>query len=76
MATAKITSKGQITLPKEVRRRLGVGPGDELEFVEENGRYVLKKIVKVSPFEAYVGFLKGQGGSDTDQIIRELRGEQ
>ncbi len=75
MATAKITSKGQITLPKEVRRRLGVGPGDEVEFVEENGKYVLKKIVKVSPFDAYVGFLKNQRGSDTDQIIRELRGE-
>ena len=75
MATARITSKGQITLPKEVRRRLGIGPGDEVEFVEENGRYVLKKKVKESPFDAYVGFLKGQRGSDTDQIIQELRGE-
>ena len=75
MATAKITSKGQITLPKEVRRRLGIGPGDQVEFVEENGKYVLKKIVKVFPFDAYVGFLKSQRGSDTDQIIRELRGE-
>ena len=76
MATAKITSKGQITLPKEVRRRLGVAPGDQVEFVEENGKYVLKKIVKVSPFDAYVGMLKGQRGSDTDQLIRELRGGQ
>ena len=75
MVAAKITSKGQITLPKEVRRRLGVGPGDQVEFVEENGRYVLKKIVKVSPFDAYVGFLKGRRGPDTGQIIRQLRGE-
>lgn len=74
MPTAKITSKGQITLPKEVRRRLGVGPGDEVEFVEENGKYVLKKIVKVSPFDAYVGFLTDKRGSDTDRIIQELRG--
>ena len=75
MATAKITSKGQITLPKEVRRRLGIGPGDEVDFIEENGVYVLKKRVKGSPFDAYVGFLKNQRGSDTDQIIQELRGE-
>ena len=75
MVAAKITSKGQITLPKEVRRRMGIGPGDQVEFVEENGKYVLKKIVKVSPFDAYEGFLKNQRGSDTDQIIRELRGE-
>ena len=75
MAIAKITSKGQITLPKEVRRRLGVGPGDQVEFVEENGKYVLKKIVKESPFDAYVGYLRRQRGSDTNKIIQELRGE-
>lgn len=75
MATAKITSKGQITLPKEVRRRLGIGPGDEVEFVEENGRYVMLKKVRKSPFAQYRGFLKDLKGSDTDEIIRELRGE-
>jgi len=30
---AKITSKGQITLPAEVRERFGVGPGDSVEFI-------------------------------------------
>ena len=35
---AKITSKGQITLPKQVRDRHGLKPGDRVEFVEENGR--------------------------------------
>ncbi|WP_048645029.1 AbrB/MazE/SpoVT family DNA-binding domain-containing protein [Nitratireductor soli] len=35
---AKITTKGQITLPKEVRDRHGLKPGDRVEFVEENGR--------------------------------------
>lgn len=75
MATAKITSKGQITLPKEVRRRLGIGPGDEVDFIEEDGVYVLKKRVKESPFDVYVGFLKGRRGPDTDQIMRQLRGE-
>lgn len=37
-AKAKITSKGQITLPKELRQRLNVKEGDEIEFVEENGK--------------------------------------
>lgn len=37
-ALAKITSKGQITLPKEVRERHGLKPGDRVEFVEENGK--------------------------------------
>ncbi|HEX3063249.1 MAG TPA: AbrB/MazE/SpoVT family DNA-binding domain-containing protein [Usitatibacter sp.] len=40
MATATITSKGQITIPKEVREALGVGTGDRVEFVaEEKGVY-------------------------------------
>lgn len=34
MATATLTSKGQITLPKVVRERLGVAAGDKVEFVE------------------------------------------
>lgn len=34
MATAKLTSKGQITLPKSVRDKLGVGSGDRVEFIE------------------------------------------
>ena len=35
MVTATITSKGQITIPKEVRDALGVGTGDRVEFVAE-----------------------------------------
>jgi antitoxin PrlF len=36
-AEAKVTSKGQITLPSRVRDRLNVGPGDRVVFVEEQG---------------------------------------
>jgi AbrB family looped-hinge helix DNA binding protein len=34
MSAATITSKGQITIPKDVRSRLGVSTGDRVEFVE------------------------------------------
>lgn len=42
MTTATITSKGQITIPKPVRQRLGVNPGDRVEFIEmESGVFQL-----------------------------------
>ncbi|WP_082661922.1 AbrB/MazE/SpoVT family DNA-binding domain-containing protein [Terracidiphilus gabretensis] len=43
MPSATITSKGQITLPIEVRRRLGLKQGDKVEFVyDEDGRTVVR----------------------------------
>ena len=43
MATAAVTSKGQITIPAEVRKKLGLKPGDRVRFVEsENGEFIMK----------------------------------
>ena len=43
MSTAAVTSKGQITIPLEVRKKLGIKPGDRVRFIEgEKGEYVLK----------------------------------
>lgn len=39
---AKVTAKGQITLPKEVRERYGLKAGDKVEFIEQNGRTWMK----------------------------------
>ena len=42
MGTATLTSKGQLTLPKEVRAALGVGPGDRVDFVRmEDGNFAV-----------------------------------
>jgi len=41
MSTAKLTTKGQITLPLPVRKALGLDVGDRVEFVEENGRFIV-----------------------------------
>lgn len=74
MVRAKVTSKGQVTIPKEVRDRLGIEPGDELVFVEEDGATVIRKEIRESPFREYRGYLKHLAGRDSDEVVDEMRG--
>jgi antitoxin PrlF len=43
IAHSKLTSQGQISVPLDVRRKLGVGPGSILEWEEEDGKVVVKR---------------------------------
>lgn len=74
MVSAKVTSKGQITIPKHVRDRMGLDPGDEVEFIEEDGAFRIRKELRVSPYRAYRGSLKRWGDQDPEGLLRELRG--
>lgn len=75
MSTAKVTSKGQITIPKAVRDRLGLRSGDEVEFLEEDGIVRLRKQVEHSPFARYRGYLEQLRGSNPDDLIEDMRGQ-
>lgn len=74
IASAKVTSKGQVTVPKEVREKMGLSVGDEIEFVEEDGKYLIRKRIIASLFDKYLGYLKQKEGQDPDEIVKELRG--
>ena len=39
--SCKVSSQNQITLPGDVRKKLGVGPGDKVVFIEENNKIVI-----------------------------------
>lgn len=69
----RVTEKGQVTIPRRIRERLGVGPGTEVRFREVNRKVVLEKIGdKKTPFQDLYGLLgKPQ---KTDPLIRRLRG--
>jgi AbrB family looped-hinge helix DNA binding protein len=46
MAASTVTSKGQVTIPLDVRRRLGLDAGDRIEFVEiEDGMFAIKPAI-------------------------------
>jgi antitoxin PrlF len=68
----KVSEKGQITVPKPLRDRLGIRPGDELDVVDDGGRLVLSKAMPDDPVAAVYGILGTD--LDTDQIMEELRG--
>ncbi|WP_308751950.1 AbrB/MazE/SpoVT family DNA-binding domain-containing protein [uncultured Anaerotruncus sp.] len=53
MELAKITAKGQITIPIGIRRKLGVKEGDKILFIEENGKIYLSNASKI-PLDALV----------------------
>ncbi len=70
---AKVSEKGQVTIPKKVRDRLGIRPGQVLDFAAEDGRLTAVKTNPESPVEAVYGIL---GRSvDTDALVSRLRGE-
>jgi antitoxin PrlF len=74
---AKVTSKGQVTIPREVRRRLGVRAGDRILF-EDDGKVVrVTAVQKESPFAKYMGIGNkgiGKGKKGIQKWLRELRG--
>lgn len=72
---SKITSKGQVTIPKDVRERLGLRPGDEIEFVEDNVGFRMQKRLLASPFKKYRGYLKGLAGRNPDDLVERMRGQ-
>ena len=69
----KITSKGQVTIPKAVRDRLGLRPGDEIDFVEDDGVVRVRKHIDRAAIHKWRGFLKDLKGKDPDEIVREMR---
>ena len=76
MATT-VTTKGQVTIPKPVRDRLGIKPGNAVDFeLAQDGRIVLVKVGggrQISRFEAIRG--RAGPGLSTDEIMALTRGD-
>ncbi len=69
---AVVAERGQVTIPKALRDRLGIRPGTALEFTAQNGVLVARK-AETDPVSRVFGCLGGR--VDTDKFIRALRGD-
>lgn len=69
---AIVSEKGQVTIPKALRDRLGIKPGQVLEFAEERGTLLATKAGLEDPVESVSGILKTD--LSTEEMMKQLRG--
>lgn len=78
---AKVMSKGQITLPKEIRDRLGIGTGDRVTLICEGDQvimmnaavYAMRMLQKGMQGEATKSGLENE--EDINELVKEIRKE-
>jgi len=76
---AKITSKGQLTLPAAVRKALNVGAGDVVAFEIGPEGVTVRTDLPEDRFAKFVGKYRtgrGQTADETNRWLRELRGRE
>jgi AbrB family looped-hinge helix DNA binding protein len=71
LARSKVTAQGQISVPVEVRRRLGVGPGSVLEWNEEGEKIVVRRSAQYSSEDIHRALFPQQAPSP--QSLDELK---
>jgi AbrB family looped-hinge helix DNA binding protein len=74
----KVGERGQVTIPKEIRDRFGLGPETDVEFDVVRGSIVLKKAPKKLELRKWKGRCKSNfeelGYTSVDQFIEDVRG--
>ncbi len=82
MELAKVTSKGQITIPVDIRKKLGIREGDKILFVEERGHIIMlnssMEALRTAQ-EAFAGEADRLGLTDEQDVVdlvSELRRER
>jgi AbrB family looped-hinge helix DNA binding protein len=82
MEIAKVTSKGQITIPIEIRKKLGIKNGDKVLFAEDSGKiYIMNSSIDAlrEAQRAFAGEAERLGLKDEDDVmemLKELRKER
>ncbi len=70
----RVTTKGQVTIPRHLREKLGILPQTNIDFVENNGRFYIVKTTKmkqINSFKKFRGIAKSK--MTTDEILKLTR---
>ena len=69
---AVLSEKGQVTIPKAIRDDLGLVAGSVLDFIEDNGRIIVKKVVAENPISAWRGRGRLPAGKSVMEYLETL----
>ncbi len=82
MSVAKVSSQGQITIPADIRKRLGVQPGGKVVFIQDGDRVMIANAT-IEAFEQMQRVFAGEAerlGLKTEQdvvdLVRQVRAER
>jgi len=79
MEVARVTSKGQITIPRDVREKMNIKKGDKILFFEDNGKCYFQNAVSASikALEDFQDSMKGEaekaGFNDPDDVVHYIK---
>ena len=73
MESSVLTSKGQIVIPKNLRKKYGIKPGTRIIFMEKDGDITIKALT-TEYFKNISGWLK-EGGNILDDLLKEKKRE-
>ena len=71
IAQSKLTSQGQVSIPAEVRRRLGLGPGSVIEWDQDGERIVVRRAGRYSSAEVSAALFPS--GTGAPRSLKELK---
>ncbi len=74
----RVTVKGQVTIPRDIREQLGITPHSDVEFVVEGKRVYLRKREVAPPGNHVLAILAGSANArlSTDEILQLTRGDE
>jgi AbrB family looped-hinge helix DNA binding protein len=72
IAQSKVTAQGQISVPAEVRKKLGIGPGSVIEWHEQDGSVVVRRAGRFSSSDMHEALFPG--GAPKSKSIPDVKG--
>lgn len=80
MDVAKMSSKGQLTIPQDIRNKLNLKQGDKVVFVEEADGRVYMTNASLAAFRRFTAVMQGEAApkglsseADVNNLVREIR---